>query len=162
MFFFINDEQLKSKLEMKETDREIKASFEDKTDDPAEGTSMEDDTTEPHRRPSLGELVSRYEREAQEAMKAYRTKAEALRRKLAEAERRYDDCRKERENARLRDAIGHFCGECAELVQQPPGTAPTAVVAQHNYYPGSLHVSGSHLPDARFTPAPTGHELTRK
>lgn len=68
----------------------------------------------------------------------------------------------ERENARLRDAIGHFYGECAEFVQgASTPTAPT-VVAQHHYYPGSLHVSGSHLPDAHFTPAPTGHELTRK
>lgn len=209
MFFFFNNEQLESKLEMKETDREIKASFEGKPYELVKDIFMEDDTTERSRRPSLGEMVSRYERETQERMKEYRAKAEALRRELDEAERQCAACRKERdaaralaekrlkrcreledrnarleadherhknslvcltdrladlerENARLRDAIGHFYGECAEFVQgASTPTAPT-VVAQHHYYPGSLHVSGSHLPDAHFTPAPTGHELTRK
>lgn len=209
MFFFFNDEQLESKLEMKETDREIKASFEGKPYELVKDIFMEDDTTERSRRPSLGEMVSRYERETQERMKEYRTEAEALRKELDEAKRqcaawrkerdearaladkRLRRCREleernarleadherhkdslvcltdrladlERENARLRGAIGHFYGECAELVQgASTPTAPT-VVAQHNYYPGSLHVSGSHLPDAHFNPAPTGHELTRK
>ena len=68
----------------------------------------------------------------------------------------------ERENERLRTAIGHLYGECAEFVQQAAGTTTPTVVAQHNYYPGSLHVSGSHLPDARFNPAPTEHKLDPK
>lgn len=66
------------------------------------------------------------------------------------------------ENERLRTAIGHLYGECAEFVQQAAGTTKPTVVAQHNYYPGSLHVSGSHLPDARFNPAPTEHKLDPK
>ena len=61
MFFFFNNEQLESKLEMKETDREIKASFEGKPYELVKDIFMEGDTTERSRRPSLGEMVSRYD-----------------------------------------------------------------------------------------------------
>lgn len=51
-----------------------------------------------------------------------------------------------RENDSLRAFISHLRGECAEYMKD---AAPMQVV-QNNFYPGSMHISGSHLPDACF------------
>lgn len=51
-----------------------------------------------------------------------------------------------RENDSLRAFIAHLRGECAEYMAD---AAPMQVV-QNNFYPGSMNISGSHLPDACF------------
>lgn len=173
MYFFFNDTTTEMLTETKGSNREIEAPFEDETDEMMKDIFMD-------LRKKLDEVKARcdtYRRERDEArtlaarrLKRCRELEERNARLEADHERHKDSlvcltdrlADLERENARLRGAIGHFYGECAELVQgASTPTAPT-VVAQHNYYPGSLHVSGSHLPDAHFNPAPTGHELTRK
>ncbi len=188
MFFFFNDDKLKETLEAKETNREIEVSAEEEPCEIVKNIFNEPHPTDSPRRMSLTQIAARYEKETQERIRACSTQVKTLQKELAEARARLRKLEErnalleaeherhknslvcltdrladlERENARLRDAIGHFYGECAELVQgTATATAPT-VVAQHHYYPGSLHVSGSHLPDAHFNPAPTGHELSRK
>lgn len=173
MYFFFNDTQTEMLTETKGSNREIEAPFEDETDEMMKDIFMD-------LRKKLDEVKARcdtYRRERDEArtLAARRLKRcheleERNARLEADHERHKDSLvcltdrltALERENERLRTAIGHLYGECAEFVHQAAGTTTPTVVAQHNYYPGSLHVSGSHLPDARFNPAPTEHKLDPK
>ena len=173
MYFFFNDTTTEMLTETKGSNREIEAPFEDETDEMMKDIFMD-------LRKKLDEVKARcdtYRRERDEArtlaarrLKRCRELEERNARLEADHERHKDSLvcltdrltALERENKRLRTAIGHLYGECAEFVQQAAGTTKPTVVAQHNYYPGSLHVSGSHLPDARFTPAPPAHKLDPK
>lgn len=72
--------------------------------------------------------------------------------------------RLERENARLKALVAHSsaAGQPCEACTQPCGAMHATHISYH-YHAGALHVSGSHLTDARFALAsPAGTPATGK